>query len=48
MAAVLGFILLISLITLVKMGTRRLFRGKQQPAVEARRPPGAGGSSRRR
>jgi len=47
MSAVLGFILLISLITLVKMGTRRLFRGKQ-PVAEARRPAAGGGSPRRR
>jgi hypothetical protein len=46
MSAVVGFIVLIALITVVKLGVRRLFRGKQ-PAVAARRPPsGAQGRPR--
>jgi len=46
MSAVLGFILLIALITLVKLGVRRVFRGKQ-PVATARRAPAPGGSRRR-
>jgi len=38
MSAVVGLVVLIALITMVKIGVRHLFRGKQ-PAVAARRPP---------